>query len=232
MQESSIYSFYNDTFKPLYADLVALTGNKPEVILFELEACFSHIAVSKTSSDDSVIIKNFEKAYGHLTRAALDCCKLIWFEYLEESHLYRKDEDILDLGSSLSSDELHRKFRLAQNLAKVARTNEVQLTGRNAEQALRDWNLAINALKEFVESFDEAKINKVIKQRRLRSFKERGIDVLIGSVIGLVTGAIITFGANYLNNSDTAQKPVVQETQKPVIQEAQKPVVQEKLSTQ
>ena len=64
MQESIINSFYNDTFKPLYADLVALTGNKPEVILFELEACFSHIAVSKTSQDSAVIKTNFDKAYG------------------------------------------------------------------------------------------------------------------------------------------------------------------------
>lgn len=219
MQESLIYSFYNDTFKPLYADLVALTGNKPEVILFELEACFSHIAVSKTSQDSAVIKTNFDKAYGHLTRAALDCCKLIWFEYLQESQSYRKDEDILDLGSSLSSDELSKKFRLAQNLARTARTNEVQLTGRNAEQALSDWSLAINALKEFVESFDEAKIKKVIKQRRLRSLKERGIDILIGTVVGLVTGAIITFAFNYLNTSNT--KPPVDEpkTKPPVVQE-------------
>jgi hypothetical protein len=222
MQESSIYTFYNNIFKPLYADLVALTGNKPEVILFELEACFSHIAVSKTSHETDVINKNFEKAYGHLTRAALDCCKLIWFEYLEESHLYRKDEDILDLGSSLSNEELHKKFRLAQNLAKVARTNEVQLTGRNAEQALNDWNLAINALKEFVESFDEAKIKKVLKQRRLRSFKERGIDVLIGTVIGLVTGAIITFGPSYWKSYNDVPKPIKE----------QKSIVQEQPSTQ
>src|SRR5690606_20948998 len=129
-----------------------------------------------------------------------------------------------DLGSSLSSDELSKKFRLAQNLARTARTNEVQLTGRNAEQALSDWSLAINALKEFVESFDEAKIKKVIKQRRLRSLKERGIDILIGTVVGLVTGAIITFAFNYLNTSNT-KPPVDEPKTKP-------PVVQEKSPTQ
>jgi hypothetical protein len=203
MQESSIYSFYNDTFKPLYADLVALTGNKPEVILFELEACFSHIAVSKTSSDSNVIDKNFDKAYGHLTRAALDCCKLIWFEYLQESISYRKDDDLLDLGSSLSSEELTKKFRQAQELAKSARTNEVQLTGRNAEQALKNWNDAINALREFVESFDDAKVKKVIKARKLRSFKERWIDLLLGCIAGLLTGFIVTSGFNYFNDNES-----------------------------
>lgn len=200
MQESSIYSFYNETFKPLYADLVALTGNKPEVILFELEACFSHIAVSKTSIDQAIIDKNFDKAYGHLTRAALDCCKLIWFEYLQESNAYRKDDDLLDLGSNLSSDELIKKFRLAQQLAKDARTHEVQLTGKNAEQALHNWNDAIGALREFVESFDEAKVNKVIKSRKLRSFKERCIDFLLGTITGLITGIIVTVGVTYWND--------------------------------
>lgn len=51
MTEKDLYQFHEETFKPIYADMVAVIGKKPEQIAFELEAALSHIAVAHTHEE-------------------------------------------------------------------------------------------------------------------------------------------------------------------------------------
>ena len=203
MEESKIYEFYNQTFKLIYADLVALTGVKYPEIIFEIEACFSHIAVAKTSDDNREKLSNFEKAHGHLLRASIDASKLIWFEYLEQSKNYSRDPDLLVLGTNTTSLEVNEKFRLAQELSINARKNEVQQTGKNLVPVLHDWHTAIEALKDFIECFDQEKVTKVKKDRNSRTKRERCWDFALGCAASFVV---------FLLTTDTTQKFITEKS--------------------
>lgn len=200
MEESQVYEFFNEKFKPIFADLVALIGEKPESILFEIEACFSHLAVAKTTTEDATKIKNFEKAYGHLVRAALDATKIIWHEYHEQARILASDSDIMNLGTNKNLTVTHKLYRECQVLARTARTNEVKLTGRNSETTLAEWYAAISKLEEFLDSFDQAKVNNIKNISKKKHF--------YNIVISLVCGSLVTLGFGYMTDSLRIKKPI------------------------
>lgn len=210
MEEAQVYEFFNEKFKPIFADLIALLGEKPETILFEIEACFSHLAVAKTTSDVAISTRNFDKAYGHLVRASLDATKIIWYQYHEQSKVLAADTSIMNLGCNKNLTEIHRLYRECQALAKKARTNEVKLTGRNSETTLEEWYAAITKLEEFLDSFDQAKVTQIYSEREQNTQAIKNISKpknLRDISISLICGAFITILFGYMTDSMRIKKP-------------------------
>lgn len=210
MEESQVYEFFNEKFKPIFADLVALLGEKPESILFEIEACFSHLAVAKTTDNETIKTKNFEKAYGHLVRAALDATKIIWYEYHQQSKVIASDVTFMNLGSNKNLSEIHNLYRECQNLAKTARTNEVKLTGRNSEVTLEEWYSAIGKLQEFLDSFDNAKLTQISNERASTADTIKKISkgkYWRDICISLFCGFLVTVIFGYMTDSMKIKKP-------------------------
>lgn len=186
MTEEELYAYHEEIFKPIYADLVAILGSKPEQIAFELEATLSHIAVAKTN--DKLYEKNIEKALGHLQRASLDAAKIMWVEYKQRAEKIISDPDLRAFASKSSERELLNKYRDAEQAAKNARKKELANTGNNAPESIEYYYQAAKLFSEVIDLIDPEKAAK------LNSFKSKygKKEVVISFIVGVTSSAVVT----------------------------------------
>lgn len=201
--EDEVYKFYNETFKYLYADLVATIGEKSEQVSFELQACLSHLVVAKTTTCLETATKNYDKAHGHLVRASLDCAKLIWIELRRRAKDFSSDADLMQLGHNSTMDGCYKLLKESEEFAKKARRAEVTNTGVNPEDTIILWYQSIEALNKFLDLFVASKVSSIKKVRKTKTFKDRLWDILVAFVIGM----IVTLLAGYASGSFELKKP-------------------------
>ncbi len=187
LSEQELYEYHEETFKPIYADLVAVIGTKPEQIVFELEAALSHIAVAKTNTD--LYEENIQKAYGHLQRASLDAAKIMWLEYMQKAEKITLDPDLRKFATNASEKELLTKYQNAEELARRARKKEVQNTGKSPSEAIELYYEAALSFSEIIKLIDPEKLASltVLKSKILKK------EVLLSFIIGIISSAIVAY---------------------------------------
>lgn len=201
--EDEVYKFYNETFKYLYADLVAIIGEKSEQVSFELQSCLSHLVVAKTTTCSETALKNYDKAHGHLVRASLDCAKLIWIELRQRARNFSGDADLMRLGHNSSMDNCYALLKESEDFAKKARRAEVENTGVNPESTIILWYQSIEALNKFLALFVESKVNTVKEVRKTKVSKDRLWDAMISFIVGV----IVTIAVSYATGTFELKKP-------------------------
>lgn len=187
MIEDELYSFHEEVFKPLYADLIAVLGNKPDQVLFELEAVLSHIAVAKTT-DDKTYQKNIEKAFGHLHRAALDTVKMLWLVHKERAEEILLDQDAIKLAINMNEHDYIKKYKEAENIVKKARDTESKNIGINQTLALELYYQAAQAFAELTDTIDPISIKHMRKLKSKVITKER----IIAFGLGVASSALVS----------------------------------------
>ena len=94
----AVFRYYREQFLPIYADLVAMRGEKFNAINNEIANAFSHLA--SANSKDTFDQVNAEKALNHLQQGTLDAAKLLWLiQHERASELFRNGE-LRDTSSS------------------------------------------------------------------------------------------------------------------------------------
>lgn len=190
MKEKEIYALHQGVFKDIFADLVAVLGNKPSQVAFELEAVLHHLAVANT--DETVREENLSRALGHLQRAALDSAKMLWIEFKNRTKKYVEEPDLRRFCSNAPEADFVRTFERAEALATAARQNEVSNVGRNPESSITEYYEAANEFKKALEMIDPDKVRAFRQFSLCRFFR----DQLWGFVLGIAAGVAATFIAN------------------------------------
>lgn len=190
MTEEELYKYHEETFKPIYADLIATLGTKPEQIVFELEAALSHIAVAKT--DASVYQENINKAHGHLQRAALDAVKIMWLEYRKRAEKIILDPDLRKFAANSSEQDLLKKYEEAEDVSKRARTTEVTNTGKNPSEAIDLYYSAAQFFSEITVMIDPSKVKSLSRFKAKIKTKE----IVISFFLGVASSTLVTYIAS------------------------------------
>lgn len=185
--EKEVFDFYQDTFKRIYADLVAVIGNKPTEIIFEIEACFSHLGVAKTSSIPQVQQDNIDKALGHLQRASLDSAKLLWLNLRSNADQIVKNKSVMKFVSNCSEGELYKHYNNAESLAIKARRNEVASTGISPSSSIVEWYDAALALKSFLDNIDYDKLSSFNRFKVIYNIREYVIGFCMGLFVNWIS---------------------------------------------
>lgn len=189
-KENELFKVYQDTFLIIYADLTATIGYKPEQILIEIEAAFSHIAVAKTSRDTNESDLNYHKALGHIQRAILDASKILWLHYKKEIDLVFNDVKSRKFYVNETESEFVKLYKEAEKLASEARQIEIANVGKDPLSSINKFYEATIALKNVYSKIDWDKFNSY-KQFKIGYFVK---NQLWGFIIGVVAGII----ANYI----------------------------------
>jgi hypothetical protein len=187
MTEAELYKFHEEAFKPIYADLVAVLGSKPEQIVFELEATLSHVAVAHTNP--TIQQENIDKAHGHLKRAALDAVKILWLEYRALTEKFIADDDLRKFATNASEKELLEKYQKANKSAKEARQKELLNTGIAPEEAI---DLYYQSAKDFCDVLDLVDPDKKRQFDKFR-FLYKKKEIIISFVVGCLSSWLITY---------------------------------------
>lgn len=187
MTEAELYKFHEDVFKPIYGDLVAVLGSKPEQIAFEVEATLSHIAVAHTKPD--IREDNLIKAHGHLKRAALDAVKILWLEYREKTEKFIADDELRRFAINSSEKELLEKYQAATNKAREARREELTNTGAAPEISI---DLYYESAKAFCDVLDLIDPDKERQFQKFRFWYKKK-EIIVSFVVGFLSSLLVTY---------------------------------------
>jgi len=142
----SVFEFYKDRIKPIYAGVVAEDNTLPVELLFEIHAAFDHIARFFARGEPESICA--EKAYAHLKRSALDAFKLRLKNYHSEyKNLQKYDLQLIDNGKFFA--ELIVNHREIVRMAKLGRQNEFK---QNIDEAFEAWDNVHLLIDKFYSS--------------------------------------------------------------------------------
>jgi len=156
--KDAFFEIYKESFLEAYADIVAHMGEKPSVILVEIESAFVHFVKYDMGIEPS---KNLKKAKGHLFRATLDCYKLIW----RETHDVISDIDVYRAAYNGSEEELLEKLKIRRETTKSARRKELELVGSEDIVVFELWK---KAAKISLEINDKINRNQLEELKHLR----------------------------------------------------------------
>jgi len=184
--------FYNETFKPIYADLVAYIADKPFQVVVEIENAFSHLCVYLDDGErQEVRNDNLKKAYNHISRATLDCYKLLWVAMNRDITAIIDDKNARKFAVNMSESDLLRRWGEFKKLARTARRAEMELIGKDGvEDVVRLYSKAIWLGWEILDSIDEEKASELRRFSMIAFIKRQWIGFLVGVVSGIVAAAI------------------------------------------
>ncbi len=188
-------SFYHNTFKPAYADLVAIIADKPQQIIFEIENSYSHLMVYL--SDDSNIpeeIKqsNLNKAFNHLVRATMDCYKILWTEISD--FLDNIMEENVTRAFAFNADQalILNTWNKFKKKAQKARQEEMKSIGMDYEKTILLYKEAVDEGRILLDKFDYDKFKEVKKFNFLNLVKNQWIGFVLGILAGIISTWIMT----------------------------------------
>ncbi|GHS97439.1 hypothetical protein FACS189421_04250 [Bacteroidia bacterium] len=152
---STIYTQYNETIKPLIADIEAHCQQFPDSLFNEIRALNDHIARCFTSNMiDSQIAEELKKAESHVLRITFDCYKYldVWFyDYIKK---FDKDyTDKIDI-TLIDNGEFAPKFRkLEVDAIKMIREAK-KLESKDKQKSFDLYQAAYNNYSDLEELID------------------------------------------------------------------------------
>lgn len=205
MTEEKLFAFYQNKFKPIYADLVSVRGKKSLVVDAQIESAMSHLALGKTSGDPDALQQNLDSAYGHIARACLDSAKLLWLDRFERVKEVRSDRLKWKWCAMVSSGALDRLYQEGENLIKEARRLDTQVAGHALDDLVERYYLSISKYQQILDSLDWEKLSDIDQFRWLHIIKQN----LAGFVLGIAASIIDSYIYTALTSAkpDTAAKP-------------------------
>jgi hypothetical protein len=192
LSETDVHNYLLNDFNPIYADLVALLGEKPVDVVLQIEAAFVHLAVASSNGD--IAVDNYNKALSHLQRAALDVVKLLWLHKKKELSYVIEDRDIRSFCVNTSESEFLEQYSRAEKLAQEARRVEISAVGVNPGASVEAYYEAAIAFDNALQLVDYGKVKK-FKQYRWRYILRKHV---VGFVYGVVAGVVATYIYQYL----------------------------------
>lgn len=189
MKEKELYSFYNESIKPLYCEIEARNNTLPVELLFEIFSAFDHLKRFHLGEDTES--NACLKAQSHLKRGALDAfkLKLKFFNSDYENVFKREGLGLIDNGNFLQGMLSDRKEIV--EVAKRARLMEGNL---DIDKAFENWVLTSDLINKFEDNyFDERKLKWAGKQHFIKNWKDFSFGVLTGVVSSLIVFLIQLF---------------------------------------
>jgi hypothetical protein len=187
--EEQLFAFYQNKFKPIYADLVSVRGKKSLVVDAQIESAMSHLALGKTSGNSEQHQQNLDSAYGHLARACLDAAKLLWLDRFERVREVRGDRLKWKWCASVNSGSLDRLYQEGENLIKEARRLDTQVAGHALDDLVEKYYLAISKYQQILDSLDWEKLADIEQFRWLHIIKQN----LAGFILGIAASVIASY---------------------------------------
>lgn len=182
--EEDVYRYLLDSVQPIYADVVAMLGEKPTQLVFQFEAAFVHLAVARTHPE--LARENLDKAMGHLQRAALDAGKILWLHKKRALSAIVSDADLRRFCVNLSETQLLSAYQQAEQLGREARRLEIAATGVDPEAAVAAYDQAARAFDEVLQHVDADKMRHWQRFRLVHLLRGQGLGLTIGVVAGLL----------------------------------------------
>lgn len=157
--ESELYSLYNqytESLKPLLAFVEAKVLEFPGPILNELRAVNDHVSRCFSTLPPHETLIEIGKARGHLTRAMLDCYKLLLISYEDDvKRFYRqyRDVNLTVVNDGRFLPELKGKHKVAQTKSRGAKILESKSFPEKtkAYEAYQEAILAFEAVMKHIE---------------------------------------------------------------------------------
>lgn len=147
-----LIAYYEDVFVKAYADLVALTADKPAQVLVEIENFNSHLLVVLKNEiilpnqNPEIVSSNLRKAKTHLQRGTLDCYKMLFITINEHVLRFLKDLSLEDVQFALGDDYqkyITRWFEFTEKI-QATRRLEVSSTGTDGlEDVIQEYKSAV-----------------------------------------------------------------------------------------
>lgn len=189
-----VFEFYENTFRPIYADVVAVVGNKPEQVVFEIEASFFHMANSFTNKDEEIRKRSITKSLRHLELGALDCSKILWLEHRKRINIFLSTEEVNLLSYK---NDFFKLFKKAEKLAREARMLELKdLDNKNIVFSIEKYYESAILYSEVLLEIDKDVINMVTNNKKKKQVKLKMLKLSSAVATG-IGGAFI---ANIFTN--------------------------------
>ena len=204
-----LFSEYNNKLKPLIATVESLKQEFPGQILNEIRAFNDHIArcfLFGTTEEDCV--KELRKAKGHVSRAILDCYKIILLYYFDFIKDFRQQYDSVNL--TLVNDgkflpELTRLNEEALKCSRIARYSEADSfpEKENSYIGYKKAVLAYDAVNNHILEHSQGLANAqqhATDQSAKKSTSENKRSwkfAFIGAILGVALGVLVTQITNH-----------------------------------
>ncbi|KAF1078014.1 hypothetical protein [Methanogenium sp. MK-MG] len=180
----------NNYFLVSYADCLAYLGQKPIEVLIEMESAFMHFSVYSNEDDPEIKEENLQKAYNHIVRATLDCQKLIWLKMHELIEGLYKDTNMRKYCVNESEHTLVNKCNTFFDLAKKARTDEINNVGKSPLISIESYHELLEMGDDILSSIDLDKKESFIKYSKLLYLRENFFQLLISFIGGIAATAV------------------------------------------
>jgi hypothetical protein len=133
--------------------------------------------------------ENLKKACGDLTRATLDCYKVLWVEMDAELRSIYLDEKKRAFVLNVSEDEFIKGYNNFREKAQSARIAELDSIEENPLTAVEIYKEAITVGTELFNSVDGIKLQKLNRFRNIVFIKETGVAFIVGFFTGVAASA-------------------------------------------
>jgi hypothetical protein len=190
----SLYEVYNESIKPLIADIETHYEKFPTPIFNEIRAFNDHIArcYAKTSNQD-IIEEEITKAKSHIERILLDCYKYLNVSFFKKTVLeFERRTRWVDI-TTIDNGEFCIEYNRMRNGIALDLKEAKKLESRNKEEALLLYEKVYNShnnLDDLLEK-SQTKINWAIA--RFTTKKMLAFLAWLGAAIisGIVSSFVI-----------------------------------------
>ena len=202
-----LHQLYNDEFKLILAYVESYKLAFPGPVLNEIRAINDHVfrSIDPQSSEEIALIE-IKKAKGHLTRAILDCFKLLLIAYEKDVRGFEDSYKDVNLALVKDGDFLHEM----RNLKNIARKKAVEAKTKESksfpekEDSYLAYKDAINAYEDifaYIESSSKALVNaKAVAKKVTKKQKFASVGyAFIGAVFGVILTIICECIKKYFN---------------------------------
>lgn len=145
---NELIAYYEDVFVKAYADLVALTADKPAQVLVEIENFNSHLIVILKNESSDKVNSNSRKAKTHLQRGTLDCYKMLFVSMHNMVQNFLRDMSIEDVQFVLGDKYtqcINDWFSFSQKIRETRRLEVANTGSAQLDQVIAEYKSAVEA---------------------------------------------------------------------------------------
>lgn len=187
----SLYSQYTDSLKPLLAFVETKVMEFPGPILNELRAMNDHVSRCFSTLSATECTAEIGKAKGHLTRAMLDCYKLLLVSYegdVKTFYEQYKDVSLTVVNDGRFLPELEERHKTAQSKSREAKILESK-SFPEKEKAYEAYQEAVLAFEDVMKHIED----NAAGLTNASQYARKQVTVQIGyCVLSAIIGCMLT----------------------------------------
>lgn len=183
-----LYEAYNETLKPLLAEVESKQEFHPLPIFNELRSFFDHIArCYRPGVTEDYIYDELFKAKGHIKRAIFDCFKFLNVYYFDLFEGFEKDIRRVDI-TTINNGKFHVEYREIRQQCKDTVHEARRLETMDFEQAFRKYEEGYNTYVSLEDYLSKNYTN--IGWARVRFDRNRKLTILLWLLSVILSGII------------------------------------------